>query len=132
MPTRSDPAVNRGRPRLLYEVSAPVMATSDELRELIDGDWLLGQLGWTEASFANGSLERSPGTVAGQGGWWSRGEYTAVDDPAGVRLVHRVYNVAPQGRWAPALANRLFIGYRAKLQRGVDDLARKVESERAT
>lgn len=116
-----------GRRRLLYEVSAPVRATLEQLRGLIDGDWLLGQLGWTEALFANGRIERAPGLLAGQGGWWYRGEYTAEETGGRVRLVHRVFNVAPQGRWAPALANGLFIGYRAGLQRRVDELARKVD-----
>jgi hypothetical protein len=30
--------------------------------------------------------------------------------------VHRVYNIARQGNWAPYLANKLFIGYRARLE----------------
>jgi hypothetical protein len=119
--------VSGGRRRLLYEVSAPVRATVEQLRALIDSDWLITELGWTAASFANGSLERAPGLLAGQGGWWYRGEYTAEEVGGRVRLVHRVFNVAPQGRWAPALANRLFIGYRAGLQRRVDDVARKVD-----
>jgi hypothetical protein len=116
------------RRRLLYEVSAPVRATIDQLRGLIDGDWLLDRLGWTAQLFANGGIERSPGVLAGQGGWWYRGEYSAEAVDGRVRLVHRVFNVAPQGRWAPALANRLFLGYRAGLQRRVDELARDVDA----
>jgi hypothetical protein len=120
--------VSGGRRRLLYEVSAPVRATADQLRGLIDGDWLLDRLGWTAELFANGRIERSPGVLAGQGGWWYRGEFTAEAADGRVRLVHRVFNVAPQGWWAPALANRLFLGYRARLQRRVDDLARDVDA----
>jgi hypothetical protein len=116
------------RRRLLYEVSAPVRASADQLRALIDGDWLIGRLGWTGELFAGGGLERSPGVLAGQGGWWYRGEYTAEEAGGTVRLVHRVFNVALQGWWAPALANRLFIGYRAGLQRRVDEIARDVDA----
>jgi hypothetical protein len=119
--------VSGGRRRLLYEVSAPVRATLDQLRALVDGDWLITELGWTAALFTNGRLERGPGLLAGQGGWWYRGEYTAEEAGGRVLLVHRVFNVAPQGWWAPALANRLFIGYRAGLRRRVDELARKVD-----
>ena len=117
-----------GRRRLLYEVSAPVRASLGQLRGLIDGDWLLGEIGWTEALFAGGGIERAPGVLAGQGGWWYRREYTAEAVGGRVRLVHRVFNVAPQGRWAPALANGLFIGYRAGLQRRVDELAHAVDA----
>jgi hypothetical protein len=116
-----------GRRRLLYEVSAPVRATLDQLRALIDGDWLLARLGWTDESFAGGRIDRAPGVLAGQGGWWYRGEYTAEEVGGRVRLVHRVFNVAPQGWWAPALANGLFLGYRAGLQRRVDELAMAVD-----
>ncbi len=55
-----------------------------------------------------------------QGGWWYRGEYTAEHHPEGTRVVHRVYNVAERGRWAVPLANKLFIGYRARLAQGLD------------
>ena len=117
-----------GRGRLLYEVSAPVQASLDQVRALIDGDWLISRLGWTAERFAGGGIERVPGLLAGQGGWWYRGEYTAEEVGGRVRLVHRVFNVAPQGWWAPALANRLFLGYRARLQRSVDDLARDIDA----
>ncbi|MEV0679303.1 hypothetical protein AB0I60_22555 [Actinosynnema sp. NPDC050436] len=54
-----------------------------------------------------------------QGGWWYRGEYHAEDHPRGTRVVHRVYNVARRGRWAVPPANRLFLGYRARLAQGM-------------
>jgi hypothetical protein len=109
-------------------VSAPVRASLGQLRALVDGDWLIDRLGWTPEKFAGGGLERSPGVLAGQGGWWYRGEFSAEEVGGRVRLVHRVFNVAPQGWWAPALANRLFIGYRAGIQRRVDELARAADS----
>jgi hypothetical protein len=57
-------------------------------------------------------------TVAIQGGWWYRGEYTVDDHPGGSRVTHRVYNVATWMRWGVPLANRLFIGYRSKVETG--------------
>lgn len=113
--------------RLLFEASAPVPTGVAELRELIDGDWLLRQLGWdAPVPVTSGpGVGRGPGMVSLQGGWWYRGEYTAERHGGETRLVHRVFNVARQGTWAPALANRLFIGYRAAMQRGVEDLAGK-------
>jgi hypothetical protein len=77
--------VSGGRRRLLYEVSAPVRASLDQLRALVDGDWLVTRLGWTAERFAGGGVERSPGVLAGQGGWWYRGEYTAEEVGGGVR-----------------------------------------------
>ncbi|WP_232663358.1 hypothetical protein [Pseudonocardia sp. TRM90224] len=122
-------------PRLLFEVSAPVRASVEELEALIDSGWLVRELGWGAGSLGLGPLGSGPGAgpsawqgrgrVGMQGGWWYRGEYTAEQIGVEVRLVHRVFNIANQGWWAPALANRLFIGYRAALQRGTDDLALK-------
>lgn len=116
-----------GKRKLLFEASAPVPATVEALRALIDGDWLLGELGWAGATAVSSGrgVGRGPGMISLQGGWWYRGEYTAERAGGATRLVHRVFNVARQGTWAPALANRLFIGYRAGMQHGVDDLARK-------
>ncbi|MFF1821245.1 hypothetical protein ACFVWG_28335 [Kribbella sp. NPDC058245] len=116
-----------GKRRLLFEASAPVPAAVDELRALIDGDWLLHELGWDAAVAVTSGpgVGRSPGLLSLQGGWWYRGEYTAERHGGETRLVHRVFNVARQGTWAPALANRLFIGYRADLQRAVESLAVK-------
>lgn len=58
--------------------------------------------------------------VAQQGGWWYRGEYTVEGDPAGSRVTHRVYNVASRGRWAVPLANRFFLGFRARVREAFD------------
>lgn len=72
--------------------------------------------------------------VAQQGGWWYRGEYLVEDDQGGARVTHRVYNVATRGRWAVPLANRLFVGFPAKVQEAFDrmlgDLRRSTEERR--
>ncbi|QFZ19441.1 hypothetical protein [Saccharothrix syringae] len=52
-----------------------------------------------------------------QGGWWYRGEWRVDAVGDGARLTHRVRNVARRGRWAVPLANRLFIGYRQRVER---------------
>ncbi|WP_246037659.1 hypothetical protein [Saccharothrix texasensis] len=62
-------------------------------------------------------VDRARRTVAVQGGWWYRGEYQVEATADGARLTHRVRNVARRGRWAVPLANRLFIGYRARTER---------------
>lgn len=60
-------------------------------------------------------LVEVPATV--RGGWWCRGVHRV--DPAceGARLAHRVRDVARRGRWAVPLANRLFTGFRARVER---------------
>jgi hypothetical protein len=63
-------------------------------------------------------IDKDRRTVAVQGGWWYRGEYEVEPDGTGARLTHRVRNVATWGRWAVPLANRLFIGFRAKVRQG--------------
>ncbi|GGS79702.1 hypothetical protein ACFFV7_12375 [Nonomuraea spiralis] len=57
------------------------------------------------------TVEKNGHTVAYQGGWWYRGEWTVLPHPEGSRVEHRVYDVAEWGRWGVALANRLFIGF---------------------
>ncbi|GAA3250048.1 hypothetical protein [Nonomuraea helvata] len=63
------------------------------------------------------STELGEHSLAYQGGWWYRGEWSVTADPEGTRLVHRVYNVAGN-HWAVALGNRLFIGFRERTRRG--------------
>ncbi|MFG2071773.1 hypothetical protein [Nonomuraea maritima] len=53
-------------------------------------------------------------TVAYQGGWWYRGEWSVEPDVEGTRVVHRVYNVAQRLRWGVPVANRFFIGFAAR------------------
>lgn len=65
--------------------------------------------------------------VAVQGGWWYRGEYQADPADGGTRLTHRVRNVASRARWAVPLANRLFIGYRARTEQNFAALAASLD-----
>ncbi|WP_433248409.1 hypothetical protein ACQPYK_00470 [Streptosporangium sp. CA-135522] len=64
------------------------------------------------------AVEVAGRTFATQGGWWYRGEYTLDPHPEGTLLTHRVLNVASSGRWAVPLANRLFLGFRARTRDG--------------
>ena len=78
-------------------------------------------------------VDRERGFLAVQGGWWYRGEYRVTPDPAppncrcppvawktgaarsgGARVEYRVVNAASRGRWAVPLANRFFLGFRAR------------------
>ncbi|GLY39454.1 hypothetical protein Amsp01_054780 [Amycolatopsis sp. NBRC 101858] len=59
-------------------------------------------------------VDAERGFLAVQGGWWYRGEYRVTADPAGARVEHRVVNAATWGRWGVPLANRFFVGFRAK------------------
>lgn len=59
-------------------------------------------------------IDRERGFLAVQGGWWYRGEYRVTADPAGARVEHRVVNAATWGRWGVPLANRFFLGFRAR------------------
>jgi hypothetical protein len=71
----------------------------------------------TAAGGGRVEVDRERRTVAVQGGWWYRGEYQVDATADGTRLTHRVRNVARRGRWAVPLANRLFLGYRAEVER---------------
>jgi hypothetical protein len=59
-------------------------------------------------------IDRDRGFLAVQGGWWYRGEYRVTADPAGTRVEHRVVNAASWWRWGVPLANRFFVGFRAR------------------
>ena len=106
--------------RLLVEVTAPVRVSEAELLAFLDGERMRALTGARPAGH---------GTVAVQGGWWYRGEWTARRTGGRTVLVHRVTNVAERGAWAVPLANRFFIGFRQQCQRGVDELARRIEGE---
>ncbi|MFG1641022.1 hypothetical protein ACGFMK_12100 [Amycolatopsis sp. NPDC049252] len=69
-------------------------------------------------------VDADRGFVAVQGGWWYRGEYRVTADPGGARVEHRVVNAASRGRWGVPLANRFFLGFRA---RTADAFARLLE-----
>jgi hypothetical protein len=85
-------------------------------------------------------VDRERGFLAVQGGWWYRAEYRVTPDPAarncrcppvtwetgaaqpGARVELRVVNAASLGRWAVPLANRFFVGFRAKTAAGFASL----------
>ncbi|OXM62960.1 hypothetical protein [Amycolatopsis vastitatis] len=98
---------------------------------------------WLRRTLAGGpypmrmDVDRERGFLAVQGGWWYRAEYRVTPDvtpdPAarncrcppvawktgaarsgGARIEYRVLNVASRARWAVPLANRFFIGFRAR------------------
>ena len=106
--------------RLLVEVTAPVRASEAEVLAFLAGERMRE---------LTGARPAGPGTMAIQGGWWYRGEWTARRTGGRTELVHRVANVAERGAWAVPLANRFFIGFRQQCQRGVDELARQIEGE---
>lgn len=112
--------------RLLFEASAPVRASVADVRAVIDSDWMLDALLPGDArSYV--AVDRTPGTIGVQGHWWYRGEFSAIETPTGARLVQRVFNVARKGAWAVPLANRFFVGFRERMQRGTDELAHRIE-----
>ncbi|MEU4447206.1 hypothetical protein AB0K14_37670 [Actinosynnema sp. NPDC050801] len=94
----------------LVEVSATVAASPDSVLARVVQVVHDAGGGWIE-------VDRARRTVAVQGGWWYRGEYEVEAVGGGARLTHRVRNVAARGRWAVPLANRLFIGFRARTER---------------
>jgi hypothetical protein len=118
-------------PQILHLEPGPVTpATAPYLAGGVD------RAGWTVSGgpekfdvYAGGThllyvdVNRTTNTIGMQGHWWYRGEYSLVAEPPGCRVTYRVFNVAPRGRWAVPLANRLFIGYQATVQKSVDDFA---------
>nr|WP_246481455.1 hypothetical protein [Amycolatopsis umgeniensis] len=112
----------------MVEVDGVVPASADEVFARIAGI--------LQAQQYNPRFEMDParGFIAQQGGWWYRGEYTVVDDPAGARVTHRVYNVASRGRWAVPLANRFFAGFAVRVRESFDrmlgDVARPIGDRR--
>lgn len=67
------------------------------------------------------TVEITDDLIAYQGGWWYRGEWSVEPHPQGTRVIHRVFNVAARGRWAVPLANRLFIGSQAAVEKACDE-----------
>lgn len=83
---------------LVTEVSGVVAASVEQV--------------WQVLREENPRHEQTDGhTIAYQGGWWYRGEFSLAPDPEGTRVVHRVYNVADRMRWGVPLANRFFVGF---------------------
>jgi hypothetical protein len=100
---------------LILEIAGVVEAPVDRVAQLVlDARPHNGYSGTAEVDHVNR-------TVAIQGGWWYRGEYTLEPHDKGTRIVHRVYNVAQRGRWAVPLANKFFIGFRDRTRTGLAD-----------
>ncbi len=106
--------------KLLFEVSGVVHAPLERVRERMFAD--AGESG------PHRLVDRDQGVIAYWGDWWYRGEDSLHPHPEGALLVHRVHNIAKQGNWAPYLANKLFIGYRARLEAGLRQRIAQLES----
>lgn len=107
--------------KLLFEVRGVVHAPIEEVRERMFAD--AGESG------SHRLVDRAQGVIAYWGDWWYRGEDTLHPHPEGALVVHRVYNIAKQGNWAPYLANKLFIGYRARLEASMRERVRQLEAQ---
>ena len=107
--------------KLLFEVSGVVRAPLEHVRERMFSD--AGESG------THRLVDRDQGVIAYWGDWWYRGEDSLHPHPEGALLVHRVYNIAKQGNWAPYLANKLFIGYRARLEAGLKHRIAQLEAQ---
>jgi hypothetical protein len=112
--------------KLLFTATAPIAAPLSAVRPLIDDGWVLESM-LTPESRAYVDIDHRPGVVGMQGHWWYRGEIAADPGPAGSELTYRVFNIAKQGAWAVPLANKLFIGYRRRVQQTADKLAAAIE-----
>ncbi|MEV6157217.1 hypothetical protein AB0L53_43440 [Nonomuraea sp. NPDC052129] len=114
------------RKSLLVEVSGVVEAPPGRVREaLVNRDPLVkGEGRFTVEDLPGHTLtvEVTDRSIAYQGGWWYRGEWSLAEHPQGTLVVHRVHNVAEWLRWAVPLANRFFIGF--------DEATRKRFTER--
>jgi len=106
--------------RLLFEVTGVVHAPVEVVRARMFAD--AGESG------PHRLVDRDQGVIAYWGDWWYRGEDSLHFHPDGTLLRHRVYNIARQGNWAPYLANKLFIGYRATLEAAMGERVRRFET----
>ncbi|MFD9697817.1 hypothetical protein [Lentzea sp. NPDC059081] len=107
--------------RLLFEVQGVVHAPLEEVRARMFAD--------AGVSGSHRLVDRAAGVIAHWGDWWYRGEDSLHPHPEGALLVHRVYNIARQGNWAPYLANKLFLGYRARLQASLRERIALLEAQ---
>ena len=67
------------------------------------------------------SVDRDRLEVAEEGGWWFRAEMAVVPHPRGALVTSRILNVATVARWAVPMANRMFIGARARYRQAFAD-----------
>ncbi|MFC4113469.1 hypothetical protein [Nonomuraea zeae] len=92
--------------KLLVEVAGVVCAPVEQVWTAVLGD----------APDHPMRTERGDHTVAYQGGWWYRGEWSVTPHAEGSTLLHRVYCVAGP-YWAVALANKGFAGFGRRTRR---------------
>ncbi|MFI0420720.1 hypothetical protein [Spongiactinospora sp. 9N601] len=101
-------------------IEAPVGEAWQALtEELLPGGRREGRFSVQDAPGHTSTVEVTGHTIAFQGGWWYRGEWSVEPHPRGTLLVHRVFNVARWGRWGVPLANRLFIGFAESTRAGL-------------
>ncbi|WP_157248428.1 hypothetical protein [Nonomuraea typhae] len=116
--------------KLITEVAGVVEAPGATVWEDLLATMLPGgrrEGGFTVADFPGhtSTVEVTGHTIAFQGGWWYRGEWSVEPHPQGSLLVHRVFNVADRMRWGVGMANRFFIGFRENTRKGfAESLAR--------
>ncbi|MCP2335195.1 hypothetical protein [Actinomadura rupiterrae] len=65
-------------------------------------------------------------TLAFEGAWWYRGEYTLLPCEQGTQVTYHVYNVATRARWLVPLVNRLYIGFAAATRKGFTETLRSL------
>jgi hypothetical protein len=83
---------------LLREFQGVVEASVDQVAPIV-----------LEAPAAPGitvAVDHAAGTLSVQGGWWYRGETSVRPHPRGTLVTYRIFDVAPQGRWATWLISR--------------------------
>lgn len=72
-------------------------------------------------------VDRARRTIATQGGWWYRGEYTLAAEGDHTLVTHRVYNIAGTAtRWGVPLANRFFVGFGAQTRESFAETVRSI------
>ncbi|WP_113700758.1 hypothetical protein [Nonomuraea lactucae] len=125
--------------RLLFEASASVDATVEQVRALIDSGWVIDAVlstgtGSGDDADADSATARSyvdvdhrEGVVGFQGHWWYRGELSASASEGRTVITYRVFNIARRGAWAVPLANRFFIGYDRAVRQAARGVAEAIE-----
>ncbi|UBU09421.1 hypothetical protein [Nonomuraea gerenzanensis] len=120
------------RKTLLTEVAAVVEAPAGRVWDALAAELLpdgrrSGRFTVRDAPGHTSTVEVAGHTVAIQGGWWYRGEWSVEPHPQGALLVHRVFNVAQGMRWAVPLANRMFVGFAGTTRQAFTELHAKVK-----
>lgn len=104
------------RKKLMVEVAGQIDAPLDRV--------------WPELRAGIAATETEDTTLAYQGGWWYRGEWSAAPDGSKTLIIHRVFNVAAWLRWGVPLANRFFIGFaestRTGFEQGITEIASRL------